>query len=219
MLDVVWLTLRLATATTLILLVLATPLALWLSHRGSWVKEVVGAVVALPIVLPPTVLGFYLLLAFGPQSLLAGLWRPFGLRSLAFTFEGLVAGSVIYSLPFAVQPLRVAFQSLAAGPREVAATLGASPWDAFWTVTLPLARRGYMTAGMLVFAHTIGEFGVALMIGGAIPGETEVLSIRLWELVEASRWSEAHALAGALAGVAFFVALTALVLDRRSGRS
>ena len=168
-------TLLLATVTTLVLLVLATPLAWWLARgrpgrKGARLKEAVAAVAALPIVLPPTVLGFYLLIALGPDSPLMALLHPFGVRTLAFTFTGLVIGSVFYSLPFAVQPLRTAFEAVGEGPLEAAATLGAGPLDAFVSVALPLARRGFLAAAVLVFAHTIGEFGVVLMIGGAVPG-------------------------------------------------
>ncbi len=218
MTEVIWTTIRLATLTTLLLLMLATPLAWWLARSRFWWKEAVAAITALPLILPPTVLGFYMLLALAPASPLMALLHPFGIRTLAFTFEGLVIGSVIYSLPFAVQPLRNAFEGMGDDPMEVAATLRASPRDAFFSVALPMARRGYATAALLVFAHTVGEFGVVLMIGGAAPGRTEVLSVRMFQLVEASAFGEAHALAAAL--VAFsFVALTALMLiDRRKER-
>jgi molybdate transport system permease protein len=216
--QVLWVTGELAAVTTAILLILATPLAWWLSRRGSWLKEGVAAVATLPIVLPPTVLGFYLLIALGPQSPLMALLHPFGVRTLAFTFEGLVIGSVIYSLPFAVQPLRNAFEAIGERPLEAAATLGASPLDAFFSVELPLAGRGMLAAAILVFAHTIGEFGVVLMIGGAIPGKTEVLSIRIFEFVEASQFDEAHRLAGAMLAFAFAVVLATLLLGRRYGR-
>ena len=216
--DAVWLTAELAAVTTAVLLALATPMAWWLSRRGSRLKEAVAAVVALPIVLPPTVLGFYLLIALGPHSPLMGLLRPFGVRTLDFTFEGLVIGSVIYSLPFAVQPLRSAFEAIGDRPLEAAATLGASPLDAFLTVEAPLAGRGFLTAAILVFAHTVGEFGVVLMIGGAIPGQTEVLSIKIYELVEASRYGDAQRLAGALVIFAFLVVLATLTASRGLGR-
>jgi molybdate transport system permease protein len=212
--EAVWLTVKLAAVTTAILLLVATPLAWWLSRRGSWLKEAVAAIAALPIVLPPTVLGFYLLLALGPQSPLMAPLHPFGVRTLAFTFSGLVIGSVIYSLPFAVQPLRTAFEAIGARPLEVAATLRASPLDAFFTVEAPLARRGFITAAILVFAHTIGEFGVVLMIGGAIPGQTEVMSIKIWEFVEASQYAQAHSLAGGMLVFAFLVVLATLLVGR-----
>jgi molybdate transport system permease protein len=216
--DAVWLTAKLASVTTLILLVLATPLAWWLSRRGSWVKEAVAALAAMPIVLPPTVLGFYLLLALGPTSPLMAPLHPFGVRTLAFTFAGLVIGSVIYSLPFAVQPLRAAFEAIGERPLEAAATLRASPMDAFVNVELPLARRGFITAAILVFAHTVGEFGVVLMIGGAIPKQTEVLSIKIYEFVEASQYADAHRLAGGMLVFAFLVVLATLLVGRGLGR-
>ena len=215
---VVWTTTALALTTTLLLLALATPLAWWLARPGGWLKEVATALTAMPIVLPPTVLGFYLLIALGPASPLMALLHPFGVRTLAFTFTGLVIGSMIYSLPFAVQPLREAFQALGPRPLEVAATLRAGPLDAFLSVQAPLARRGFLTAAILVFAHTIGEFGVVLMIGGAIPGRTEVVSIKIWELVEASDYAPAHKLAAALLAFAFVVVLATQLIHRRLGR-
>lgn len=212
-------TIALAALTTLILLVLAAPLAWWLAHGRSWWKEAVAALVSLPVVLPPTVLGFYLLIALGPASPLMSLLHPFGVRTLAFTFTGLVIGSVIYSLPFAVQPIRAAFESVGARPLEVAATLRARPLDAFFTVALPLARRGFVTAAVLVFAHTIGEFGVVLMIGGAVPGRTEVVSTRIYQQVEALNFAEAHRLALGLVLFAFAALLILLLADRASRRS
>jgi molybdate transport system permease protein len=216
MADVIWLTLRLATTATLILLVISTPLAWWLARSRSAWSEVVAALVALPIVLPPTVLGFYLLIALGPHSMLMAPLQAVGVRTLAFTFEGLVIGSVIYSLPFAVQPLRHAFQAIGERPLEAAATLRATPFDAFVSVALPMARPGFMVAGVLAFAHTIGEFGVVLMIGGGIPGETNVLSIEIYNLVEALEWGRAHLVAGGLLAFAFAVVLSLLLLDRRT---
>ncbi len=213
----VWLTLQLAAATSLSLLVIATPLAWWLSRNRSLVKDVVTAIVALPIVLPPTVLGFYLLVAMGPQSPLLTVLRPFGIETLAFSFTGLVLGSIVYNLPFAVQPLRSAFEAMGARPVEVAATLGAPPLDRFFTVILPLTRKGFLTAGLLVFAHTIGEFGVVLMIGGSIPGKTQVVSVRIYELVEQLDYTSAHRLAAALLVFAFLILLSLLVIDRRVG--
>ena len=208
-------TASLAAVTTIILLVLATPLAWWLAHNRSWLKEIVAAVAALPIVLPPTVLGFYLLIALAPNSPLMAPLHLFGVRTLAFTFTGLVIGSVIYSLPFAVQPIRNAFEAIGERPLEVAATLRASPLDAFFNVELPLAGRGFLTAAILVFAHTVGEFGVVLMIGGSIPGKTEVLSIRIYEFVEALQFNEAHKLAAGLLVFAFLVMLSILLIGRR----
>jgi len=215
MLEVAWLTARLAGVTTLLLLVLATPLAWWLARGRSRWKAPVGALVALPIVLPPTALGFYLLIALGPQSPLIALLHPFGVRTLAFTFQGLVIGSLVYSLPFAVQPLRNAFIAVGDEPLEAAATLGASPWAAFVRVALPLALPGYAVAALLVFAHTVGEFGVVMMLGGGIPGQTEVLSIEIYRLVEALEWDKAHQLAGALLVFAFLVMLSLLLMERR----
>jgi molybdate transport system permease protein len=214
--PVIWTTAELAGVTTLLLLVLATPIAWWLACAGGWWKEVAAAVVALPLVLPPTVLGFYVLVALGPESPLMGLLHPFGVRTLAFTFTGLVIGSVIYSLPFAVQPIRNAFEAIGPRPMEVAATLRAGPLDRFFTVAMPLARRGFVTAAVLVFAHTIGEFGVVLMIGGAIPGRTEVVSTRIYQLVESLQFAEAHRLAAGLALSAFAALLALLLIDRRA---
>jgi molybdate transport system permease protein len=215
MLEVAWLTVKLAGITTILLLILATPLAWWLARGRSRWKAPVGALVALPIVLPPTVLGFYLLIALGPHSPLMTLLHPFGIRTLAFTFEGLVIGSLIYSLPFAVQPLRNAFIAVGDEPLEAAATLGASPWNAFLRVALPLALPGYAVAAILAFAHTVGEFGVVMMLGGGIPGETEVLSIEIYRLVEALEWNKAHQLSAALLAFAFVVMLTLLLMERR----
>jgi molybdate transport system permease protein len=212
--DAVWLTVKLATVTTAILIVLATPIALWLSRGGSWLKEVIAALSAMPLVLPPTVLGFYLLVALGPHSPLMAPLQALGIRTLAFTFWGLVVGSVIYSLPFAVQPLRAAFEAVGEKPLEIAASLGASPMDAFLSVELPLARRGFLTAAILVFAHTVGEFGVVLMIGGAIPKQTEVLSIKMYEFVEASQFADAHLIAAGMLVFAFAVVLAMLLVGR-----
>ena len=169
--DVVRVTAALAAITTALLIVLATPLAWWLSRPGSWLKEVAAALTGLPLVLPPTVLGFYLLVALGPASPLMAPLHAFGVRTLAFTFTGLVIGSVFYSLPFAVQPLRTAFEAVPREALEAAATLRAGPLDRFLTVAVPLSRRGFLSAAVLVFAHTVGEFGVVLMIGGAVPGD------------------------------------------------
>lgn len=214
--EVVWTTLRLAGLTTVLLLILATPIAWWLARRRAWWKEVVAAVTTLPIILPPSVLGFYLLIAIAPQSPLMAPLHAFGIRTLAFTFQGLVIGSMVYSLPFAVQPIRNSFEAMGPRPMEVAATLRASPLDAFFTVALPLARRGFLTAAILVFAHTIGEFGVVLMIGGAIPGKTEVISVRIYQLVEALQYGEAHRLAAGVVVFSFLALLALLLVDRRT---
>jgi molybdate transport system permease protein len=208
-------TISLAAATTLCLLVIATPVSWWLSRSRNLFKDIVTAIVALPIVLPPTVLGFYLLVAMGPNSPLMDLLHPFGIRTLNFSFAGLVIGSIVYSLPFAVQPIRNAFESLGQHPFDVSATLRATPLDTFFNVALPMARKGFLTAALLVFAHTVGEFGVVLMIGGAIPGKTEVVSIRIWQMVEQLDWPDAHRLAGGLLVFAFVVLLSLLLIDRR----
>jgi molybdate transport system permease protein len=216
--EVVWTTLKLAGLTTVLLLVLATPLAWWLARNRSWWKEIVAAIATLPIILPPSVLGFYLLIAIAPSSPLMTPLHAFGIRTLAFTFQGLVIGSMIYSLPFAVQPIRNAFEAMGDRPLEVAATLRASPLDAFFTVALPMARRGFLAAAILVFAHTIGEFGVVLMIGGGIPGKTEVLSTRIYQLVESLQFGEAHKLAAGLVIFAFVVLLSMLLIERGANR-
>ena len=216
--PVVRLTLELAVVTTALLLLIATPIAWWLARsRARW-REAVAAAVALPLVLPPTVLGFYLLILLGPDGPGGWIAGAFGGRSLAFTFEGLVIGSVVYSMPFVVQPIRNAFEAVGDRPLEVAATLRASPWDAFWTVAVPLARPGYVTGAVLGFAHTVGEFSVVLMIGGSIPDETRVLSIAIFELVETLRWAEAHVLAGGLLIFSFAVVTAMTVVERRARR-
>ncbi len=208
------LTLELAAITTVLLLIVGTPIAWWLARsRARW-KEAVAAVVALPLVLPPTVLGFYLLIFLGPNGpggALASLW---GARTLAFTFEGLVIGSVIYSMPFVVQPIRNAFEAFGERPLEVAATLRASPWDAFFSVALPLARPGLLTGAVLGFAHTVGEFGVVLMIGGNIPGKTKVLSVAIFDYVETLQWTPAHILSAGMLIFAFVVILTMMLLEK-----
>jgi len=208
-LQALWLTLRLAGLTTLLLLLLGTPLAWWLARTRSWLRAPLEAVVALPLVLPPTVLGFYLLLAMGPHGPLAGL-------SLAFTFGGLLLGSVVYSLPFVVQPLRDSFAAVGEQSLDAAACLGAGPVGRFFRVVLPLARPGYITAGVLGFAHTLGEFGVVLMIGGNIPGETRVLSIAVYEHVEALDYAQAHLLSAGLLVLSFVLLLA--VYKTRFGR-
>jgi molybdate transport system permease protein len=216
MTEVLWLTGKLAGITTILLLALATPLSWWLARGRSPLRTPVTALVALPIVLPPTVLGFYLLIALGPKSPLMAPLQLFGIRTLAFTFEGLVIGSLIYSLPFAVQPLRNAFLAVGDEPLEAAACLGATPWQRFWRVALPLSIPGYVAAAILVFAHTVGEFGVVMMLGGNIPGETTVLSTEIFRLVEGLEWGEAHRLSLLLLAFAFVVLFTLLGLEARS---
>jgi len=201
------LTLKLAGLTTALLLVLCTPLAWWLAHTRSRWRGPISAVVALPLVLPPTVLGFYLLVLMGPAGPLGALTQSMGLGTLPFTFAGLVVGSMAYSLPFAVQPLQRAFETLGARPLEVAATLGAGPVDRFFTIVLPLARPGFITAGILSFAHTVGEFGVVLMLGGNIPGVTRVVSVQIYDHVEALEYAQAHWLAGGMVAFSFTVLL------------
>jgi len=212
------LTIELASLTTIMLLVVGVPIAWWLAWTGSRWREVVGTFVALPLVLPPTVLGFYILVALGPQGLGGWLGPLAGVRTFAFTFEGLVIGSVISSLPFMVQPVRNAFEAMGRRPLEVAATLRASPLDRFLTIALPLALPGLLTGAVLTFAHTVGEFGVILMIGGNIPGETKVLSIAIYDFVETLRWREAHILSIGMLVFSFLVILTVSLLARRAGR-
>jgi molybdate transport system permease protein len=212
------LTLALAGITTVILLIIGSPIAWWLHNsRARW-KEAVAAIVQVPLILPPTVLGFYLLIALGPNGPGGAIARLWGGRTLAFSFEGLVIGSVIYSLPFVVQPIRNAFEAMGSRPLEVAATLRANPLDQFFTVALPLSRAGFLTGAVLGFAHTVGEFGVVLMIGGNIPGETKVLSIAIFDYVERLKWGEAHVLSLGLVIFAFLVITTTMMIDRRAGR-
>jgi molybdate transport system permease protein len=209
------LTLTLAAINTVLLLLIGTPIAWWLARSRSRWREMVAAVVAMPLVLPPTVLGFYLLIALGPNGpggWVASLW---GGRTLAFSFTGLVIGSLFYSLPFMVQPLRNAFVAVGVEPLEAAATLGATSWQRFWRVVLPLARPGYITGAVMTFAHTVGEFGVVLMIGGNIPGETKVIAIALYDYVERLQWGEAHAIALGMVVFAFVVIAVTFSIDRR----
>lgn len=213
------LTARLALTVTFLLLLIGTPIAWWLARSRSRWKGVVGAVVALPLVLPPSVLGFYLLLAMGPQGPIGQLTQMLGLGTLPFTFWGLVVASLFYSLPFVVQPIQNAMEALGERPLEVAATLRAGPWDRFFTVVLPLARPGFVTAAILGFAHTVGEFGVILMIGGNIPGETRVVSLQIYDYVEALEYSSAHWLAGAMVLFAFAVLLVLHLFRQRRSRS
>lgn len=214
----IWLTLQLASVTTVLLLVLCTPLAWWLAHTRSRWRGPVGAVVALPLVLPPTVIGFYLLVSMGPGGAIGQLTEALGLGRLPFTFPGLVVGSLVYSLPFAVQPLQRAFEALGRRPLEVAATLGASPLDRFFSVALPLARPGFVTAAILSFAHTVGEFGVVLMLGGNIPGVTRVVSVQIYDHVEALEYAQAHWLAGGMVAFSFIVLMLLHWLQPRGGR-
>ena len=212
------LTLELAASATVILLLLATPLAWWLSQTASRWRAPVSALATLPLVLPPSVLGFYLLVAMGPQGPLGQITQALGWGVLSFTFAGLLIGSVVFSLPFAVQPIQHAFESIGARPMEVALTLRASPVDAFFTVALPLARPGLVTAAILSFAHTVGEFGVVLMIGGNIPGKTRVVSTQIYGHVEAMEYAQAHWLAGGMVVFSFAVLLALSMMRKRAGR-
>lgn len=209
-----WLTLRLAGAATVILLLVGTPLAWWLVRTRSRFRPAFEAVIALPLVLPPTVLGFYLLLFLAPTSPLGGLWVQLTDSTLTFSFAGLLVGSVLYSLPFMVQPLQSAFEAVGSGPLEAAATLRAAPLDAFFTVAVPLSMRGFLTATVLTFAHTVGEFGVVLMVGGNIPGKTRVISIAIYEHVETLRYAEAHVLSAILLVFSFVVLLVVYTVNR-----
>lgn len=217
--EPILLTLQLATVTTVVLLSVGTPLAWWLAHTRHWLRHPLGALVSLPLVLPPTVLGFYLLVGLGPNGPLGGLAEELGWGSLAFTFPGLVIGSCVYSLPFVVQPIQNAFEALGRRPLEVAATLRAGPLDRFFHVVLPLSRPGFLTAATLGFAHTVGEFGVVLMIGGNIPGQTKVISIAIYDHVEALEYGSAHLLAGGMLGFAFLVLLILQLMNRRMARA
>ena len=214
MIEPILLTLKLALITVPILLILALPIGWWLAKsQGLW-KEVISAIVTLPLILPSTILGFYLLLLLGRDGVggtIAGLW---GGTSLAFTFSGLVIGSIIYSLPFAVQPIRLGFEAIGKIPFEAAATLQATAWQGFWLVAVPLNRRAIITAALLAMAHTIGEFGVVLMIGGNIPGATQVLSLTIYDAVESMNWREAHQIAAGLMVFSFVISLTVGILQR-----
>jgi molybdate transport system permease protein len=213
--STIWLTLKLAAITTTVLLVIGTPLAWWLARSTHWLRQPVAAVVALPLVLPPTVLGFYLLLLMGPDGTVGQLTQWLGLGTLPFTFAGLVVASVLYSLPFTVQPLQNVFSTVNNRLLEVAATLRASPLDRFFTVVIPLARPGFLTAAVLTFAHTLGEFGVVLMIGGNIPGETRVLSVAIYDHVETLNYGQAHLLAGGMLAFSFLVLMTLYLINGR----
>jgi molybdate transport system permease protein len=218
-LAAIWLTLKLATVTTVLLLLIGTPIAWWLARTRSALKGAVGAVVALPIVLPPTVIGFYLLVAMGPNGPVGQLTQALGLGVLPFTFAGLVVASVFYSLPFVVQPIQNAFEAIGERPLEAAATLRASPLDSFFSVVLPLARPGYLTATVLGFAHTVGEFGVVLMIGGNIPNQTRVVSVQIYDHVEALEYAQAHWLAAGMVAFSFVVLLALYTLNPTGRRT
>ena len=217
-LSAIWLTIKLASIVTLLLLLIGTPIAWWLAQTSSWWKRPIAAFVTLPLVLPPTVLGFYLLVAMGPDGPLGQITQTLGIGLLPFTFAGLVIASLFYSLPFTVQPLQQAFEAIGKAPLEAAATLRASPIDTFFSVALPLARPGLMTAAVMSFAHTVGEFGVVLMIGGNIPGATRVLSVQIYDHVEALEYTQGHWLAGGLL-LFSFAALLALNLLKREPQS
>lgn len=217
-LDPVFLTLRLAFTTTIVLLLIGTPIAWWLSRTASHWKHPINTLVALPLVLPPTVIGFYLLLLLGPHGPIGAITQSLGLGTLPFTFTGLVIGSVIYSLPFVVQPIQNAFEAVGTRPLEVAATLRASPLRCFFTVAIPLAAPGFITGAVLGFAHTVGEFGVVLMIGGSIPGSTKVLSVAIYDHVEALEWPQAHLLAGGMLLFSFVVVMAMFMLAKRMQR-
>lgn len=214
----IWLTLKLAVVTTWVLILIALPLGWWLSRSHNKLRPIVSTLVAMPLVLPPTVLGFYLLLILGPHGWVGQITQSLGLGLLPFTFPGLVVASVVYSLPFAVQPITNAFASMGNGPWEAAATLRASPLDRFFTIALPLARPGLLTATVLSFAHTMGEFGVVLMIGGNIPGETQVLSMAIYNHVESQEYQQAHWLAGGMLVFAFAILLCLHFLERREAK-
>jgi molybdate transport system permease protein len=218
-LGAIWLTLRLATLVTALLLLIGTPIAWWLSRTRSWLKGPIGALVALPLVLPPTVIGFYLLVAMGPHGFVGQLTQSLGLGLLPFTFWGLVVASVFYSMPFVVQPIQNAFEAIGERPLEVAATLRAGPWDRFFTVALPLAKPGFITATILGFAHTVGEFGVVLMIGGSIPDKTRVVSVQIYDHVEALEYAQAHGLAGLMLVFSFLVLLGLYVFNPNRRRA
>lgn len=217
-LSAIWLTIKLATCTTAILLVIGTPLAWWLSQTRSRWKSVVNAAVALPLVLPPTVLGFYLLVTLGPNGPVGKFTEAIGLGLLPFTFGGLLIASILYSMPFVVQPIQNAFEAIGKGPLEAAATLRASPRDRFFSVVLPLAKPGYLTATVMGFAHTVGEFGVVLMIGGNIPDKTRVLSVQIYDHVEALEYAQAHWLSAGMLAFSFIVLLALYLLNPTGNR-
>ena len=211
----IWLTLQLATVTIVILLIIGTPIAWWLANTSSKIKVGVEAVVALPLVLPPTVLGFYLLIMLGPNGWIGGFSQTLTGSPLSFTFSGLVFASTLYSLPFVVQPLQSNFESIGRSTIETASSLGASKWDAFFSVLLPLSRRGYLTATVLGFAHTLGEFGVVLMVGGNIPGKTKVISIEIYDRVEVMEYAQAHLLSAVLLLFSFLVLVMVYSINKK----
>ena len=213
--SAIWLTAKLAGITTIVLLFLATPLAWWLAHSTHRIKPVIEAITAIPLVMPPTVLGFYLLILFSPDTALGSLWVNLTGTTLAFSFTGLVFASLIYSLPFMVQPLTAAFVQIGKQPLETAAMLGAKPWDAWRSTVLPMARNGYLTASVLTFAHTVGEFGIVLMVGGNLAGETRVISIVIYESVETLNYGQAHWLSGGLLLFSFCVLLCVYYFNRQ----
>lgn len=215
----IWLTVKLATTVTFVLLVIGTPIAYWLARSRSWWTGPVNAVVALPLVLPPTVLGFYLLVVMGPNGPVGQLTQQMGLGLLPFTFWGLVIASVFYSLPFVVQPIQNAIQAIGDAPLEAAATLRSSPWDAFWHVVVPQAKPGFISAAILGFAHTVGEFGVVLMIGGNIPEETRVVSVQIYDHVEALNYTSAHWLSALMVGFSFVVLLALFLFNNTKNRT
>lgn len=216
--NALWLTVKVASLTTLILLLLGTPLAWWLSNTRSRWKPFCSALIAMPLVLPPTVLGFYLLILMGPEGALGQLTQSLGMGTLPFTFSGLIVASCLYSLPFVVQPLQNAFDAIGQRPLEVAATLRASPVDSFFSVVMPLAKPGFLTAAIMGFAHTVGEFGVVLMIGGNIPDKTRLVSVQLYNHVEALEYAQAHTLAAILLGFSFVVLLAMYTLVKTPGK-
>lgn len=216
-LEPLWLTLKLASISTIVLLVLCTPIAWWLSQSQSIAAKLTSSVLSLPLVLPPTVLGFYLLLFMGPHGALGQATRSLGLGSLSFTFTGLVIGSVIYSLPFVIQPLQNSFEAIGSRPLDIAATLRATPLDRFFTIAMPMAKSGFFVAAILGFAHTVGEFGVVLMLGGNIPGQTKVLSIAIYDHVEALDYTKAHLLSAIMLSFSFLI-LLALNLSKKKIR-
>ncbi|MBU1295499.1 molybdate ABC transporter permease subunit [Marinomonas sp. UCMA 3892] len=215
-LEAIWLTFKVATTVTVILLLIGTPIAWWLARTRSRLKGPVGAIVALPLVLPPTVLGFYLLIAMGPNGFIGQLTQELGIGTLPFTFWGLIVASVFYSLPFVVQPIQNAIEAIGERPLEVAATLRAGSWDRFFTIVLPLAKPGFITAAILGFTHTVGEFGVVLMIGGNIPGQTRVVSVQIYDHVEALEYDQAHKLAAIMVIFSFLVLLGLYSFQRKN---